>query len=89
MFFRTILTFQLLSYKIFSITISYFFVLIFRKDHKKVEFELHEVYGVDVYVSTGDGKSREKDVRTTVYKKSEQTYALKMKASRSKTIFNS
>jgi len=53
-----------------------------KKDHKKVEFELHEVYGVDVYVSTGDGKSREKDVRTTVYKKSEQTYALKMKASR-------
>ena len=57
-----------------------------RKDHKKIEFELHEVYGVDVYISTGDGKSRERDVRTTVYKKSEQTYALKMKASRSKYI---
>ena len=52
-----------------------------------MEFELHEVYGVDVYVSSGDGKSREKDVRTTVYKKSEQTYALKMKASRSKIAF--
>jgi len=53
-----------------------------KKDHKKIEFELHEVYGVDVYISTGDGKSKERDVRTTVYKKSDQTYALKMKASR-------
>jgi len=53
-----------------------------KKDHSKVEFELHEVYGVDVYISTGDGKSKERDVRTTVYKKSDQTYALKMKASR-------
>jgi len=53
-----------------------------KKDHKKIEFELHEVYGVDVYISTGDGKSKEGDVRTTVYKKSDQTYALKMKASR-------
>ena len=62
------------------------FIIYFRKDHSKVEFELHEVYGVDVYISTGDGKSKERDVRTTVYKKSDQTYALKMKASRSKFI---
>lgn len=54
-----------------------------KKDHKKVEFEVHEVYAVDVYISTGDGKSKPSDVRTTVYKKSEETYSLKMKASRS------
>jgi len=27
-----------------------------RKDHEKCEFEVHEVYGIDVLVSTGDGK---------------------------------
>lgn len=53
-----------------------------KKDHKKVEFELHEVYGVDVLISSGDGKGKEKEARTTVYKRTEQTYALKMKASR-------
>ena len=78
--------FQKISFSINLNSISLLWY-VFRKDHKKVEFELHEVYGVDVYVSSGDGKSREKDVRTTVYKKSEQTYALKMKASRSKIAF--
>lgn len=29
---------------------------IFRKDHEKAEFEVHEVYAVDVLVSTGEGK---------------------------------
>jgi len=53
-----------------------------KKDHKKIEFELHEVYGVDVLISSGDGKGKEKEARTTVYKRTEQTYALKMKASR-------
>lgn len=28
----------------------------FRKEHEKCEFETYEVYGVDVLVSTGDGK---------------------------------
>ena len=27
-----------------------------RKDHEKCEFEVHEVYAIDVLVSTGDGK---------------------------------
>lgn len=27
-----------------------------RKDHEKAEFEVHEVYAVDVLVSTGEGK---------------------------------
>jgi hypothetical protein len=46
-------------------------------------FEEHEVYAVDVVASTGEGKAREMDVRTTVFKKSvDQSYQLKMKASR-------
>lgn len=54
-----------------------------RKDHEKCEFEIHEVYAVDVLVSTGEGKGREMDSRTTVYKlKKETIYNLKMKASR-------
>lgn len=59
-------------------------VFFHRKDHKKCEFEVHEVYGVDVLISTGDGKAKEGESRTTVYKRTEQTYALKMKASRGK-----
>lgn len=27
-----------------------------RKDHEKAEFEVHEVYAVDVLVSSGEGK---------------------------------
>ncbi|XP_032231558.1 proliferation-associated protein 2G4 isoform X2 [Nematostella vectensis] len=53
-----------------------------RKDHSKCEFAVHEVYGVDVLVSTGDGKTKEKDTRTTVYKRTGNIYNLKMKASR-------
>jgi len=53
-----------------------------RKDHKKVEFELHEVYCVDVLISTGDGKAKDGEMRTTVYKKTDIQYALKMQASR-------
>ncbi|XP_015912698.1 proliferation-associated protein 2G4 [Parasteatoda tepidariorum] len=53
-----------------------------RKEHEKCEFELHEVYAVDVLVSTGEGKGREMDTRTTVFKKTDEVYQLKMKASR-------
>lgn len=53
-----------------------------KKEIERCEFEVHEVYGVDVLVSTGDGKSRELDTRTTVYKKKDIIYQLKMKASR-------
>jgi curved DNA binding protein len=52
------------------------------KDHKKCEFELHECYGVDVLISSGDGKAKEHETRTTVYKRTDLQYALKMKASR-------
>ena len=33
----------------------------FRKDHEKAEFEVHEVYAVDVLVSSGEGKVRSVD----------------------------
>lgn len=53
-----------------------------KKDHKEATFERHEVYSVDILMSTGEGKSREHETRTTVYKRTDLQYALKMKASR-------
>ncbi|CBJ31951.1 conserved unknown protein [Ectocarpus siliculosus] len=50
---------------------------------KEVTFEANEVYGVNVLVSSGDGKVREQDLRTTVFKRNAgKSYQLKMKASR-------
>lgn len=49
---------------------------------EKCEFLVHEVYALDVLVSTGDGKPRESEVRTTVYKKKDIIYQLRMKTSR-------
>ncbi|KAG1680231.1 Proliferation-associated protein 2G4 [Nymphon striatum] len=54
----------------------------YMKEHEKCEFEMHEVYAIDVLVSTGDGKGKEMNTRTTIYKKTDDTYQLKMKASR-------
>merc|ERR1712157_603699 len=46
-------------------------------------FDQYEVYAVDVALSTGDGKARVGDLRTTVFKRNiEQNYKLKMKSSR-------
>ena len=46
-------------------------------------FEQAEVYAVDVAMSTGDGKARPGELRTTVYKRNvEKQYHLKVKASR-------
>ncbi|UJR13318.1 hypothetical protein I4U23_000336 [Adineta vaga] len=53
-----------------------------RREIEKQEFALHEVYAVDVLVSSGEGKPRETDIRTTVYKKKEFVYQLRMKSSR-------
>ncbi|KAL4646177.1 proliferation-associated protein 2G4-like [Arapaima gigas] len=54
-----------------------------RKDHEKAEFEVHEVYAVDVLVSTGEGKARDSGQRTTIYKRDpSKQYGLKMKTSR-------
>ncbi|XP_033729175.1 proliferation-associated protein 2G4-like [Pecten maximus] len=52
------------------------------KEHEKCEFEVYDVFAVDVLVSSGEGKGRELDTRTTVYKKKDMVYQLKMKASR-------
>ncbi len=44
-------------------------------------FEANEVYSVDVIVSSGEGKPRETDTRTTVYRVAAETaYKPKMKA---------
>lgn len=54
-----------------------------RKDHDKAEFEVHEVYAVDVLISTGEGKARDGGLRTTIYKRDpSKQYGLKIKASR-------
>lgn len=46
-------------------------------------FEQNEVYAVDVAMSTGDGKAKPGDSRTTVFKRNvESNYRLRMKASR-------
>jgi len=48
-----------------------------------VDFEPNEVYSVDICLSTGDGKPRPSEIRTTVFKRAvDKTYRLKMKASR-------
>ncbi|KAA8591064.1 hypothetical protein FQN60_002007 [Etheostoma spectabile] len=54
-----------------------------KKDHDKAEFEVHEVYAVDVLISTGEGKAKDGGQRTTVYKRDpNKVYGLKMKTSR-------
>lgn len=53
-----------------------------KKSHEKCEFEVNEVYAIDVLISTGDGKGREVDSKSTIYKKTDEVYQLKMKASR-------
>ncbi len=51
------------------------------------EFQKARVYTVDVCMSTGNGKPIERDLRTTVFKRSvDQEYSLRMKASR--FVFN-
>jgi len=36
---------------------------------EEVEFQVNDVFALDVIVSTGDGHSKESDFRTTVYKR--------------------
>jgi len=54
-----------------------------RKEHEKCNFETHEVYAIDVIISSGEGVGREKDTKVSIYKKTEENYQLKLKASRS------
>merc|ERR1712168_100977 len=53
-----------------------------RKEHEKFEFAVHEVFAVDVLLTSGEGLEREKDAKITIYKKTDDTYMLKMKTSR-------
>lgn len=53
-----------------------------RKEHEKCEFAMHEVYAVDVLISTGEGVGREKDTKVSIFKKTDENYQLKLKASR-------
>lgn len=53
-----------------------------KKEHEKCEFEKYEVYAMDVLVSTGEGLGREMDTKVSIYKKTEENYLLKLKASR-------
>ncbi|KAI8424098.1 hypothetical protein MSG28_002705 [Choristoneura fumiferana] len=53
-----------------------------RKEHEKSTLETYEVYAMDVLISTGDAVGREMDTRCTIYKKTEEIYQLKLKASR-------
>jgi curved DNA binding protein len=62
-------------------------VIILRDDSdKKVDtctFEAGEVYAVDVCFTTGEGKPREENARTTLFKRNvDKSYSLRMKASR-------
>uniref|UniRef100_A0A915Q3W9 Peptidase M24 domain-containing protein n=1 Tax=Setaria digitata TaxID=48799 RepID=A0A915Q3W9_9BILA len=54
-----------------------------RSEMTKCNFEKFEVYAIDILMSTGEGKTRMLDSRTTVYKKVDDlVYSLKVKASR-------
>lgn len=53
-----------------------------KKEHEKATLDTYEVYAMDVLVSTGEGVGREMDTRCTIYKKTDELYQLKMKASR-------
>lgn len=53
-----------------------------RKEHEKCTFKKHEVYAIDVSISTGEGIGRAKDTRTSVFKKTDFNYQLKLKSSR-------
>lgn len=61
-------------------------IVLREEDNQKVEectFEQYEVYAIDVAMTTGEGKPREQNARTTVFKRNvDKTYHLKMKASR-------
>ncbi|KAL3102236.1 hypothetical protein niasHS_003645 [Heterodera schachtii] len=50
---------------------------------EKCSFENFEVYSIDILISTGEGKAKTHDARTTVFKKADDiVYSLKLKASR-------
>jgi len=47
------------------------------------EFQVNDVFGLDIIISTGEGKPKETEHRTTVFKRAiEKAYSLKLKAAR-------
>ncbi|KAI7862211.1 peptidase M24, structural domain-containing protein [Spinellus fusiger] len=52
------------------------------RDFQRIEFAENEVYSVDILISTGEGKVRQLNSRTTIYKKTDVRYSLKMATSR-------
>jgi len=52
------------------------------QNFERIEFGENEVWGVDILISSGEGKPRQLDSRTTIYKKTDSRYDLKMKTSR-------
>jgi curved DNA binding protein len=49
----------------------------------EIEFLENETYAIDIVMSTGEGRPKETELRTTVFKRAvDQNYQLKMKASR-------
>jgi curved DNA binding protein len=55
-----------------------------RKEHKDAEIKEHDVFAIDIIMSTGAGKTKESEQRTTIFRKlPDAIYQLKMKASRS------
>ncbi|XP_058459472.1 proliferation-associated protein 2G4 [Malaya genurostris] len=53
-----------------------------KKEHEKCQFEKYEVYAMDVLVSTGEGLGKELGTKVSIYKKTDENYLLKLKASR-------
>merc|ERR1711862_718722 len=50
---------------------------------EEFEFEMNEVYCIDVVMSTGEGKTKETELRNTVYKRAVETgYSLKTQKAR-------
>merc|ERR1719263_1169053 len=50
---------------------------------EEFEFEMNEVYSIDVVMSTGEGKGKETELRNTVYKRAvENSYLLKTQKAR-------
>lgn len=53
-----------------------------QKSHPQCTFEANEVYCIDILLSTGTGAARARDTRTTVFKRTEAVYQLKLNTSR-------
>ncbi|KAJ2161353.1 hypothetical protein GGF46_001531 [Coemansia sp. RSA 552] len=53
-----------------------------RSKFPSCEFAPYEVYLVDIYVTTGDGRVRQSEQRTNIFKKTATKYQLKTKAGR-------